>query len=64
MQEAIIINGLLTFYGQKTITVMLSKAFRGKEYGDVAEWFKAHAWKVCWGQLLAGSNPVISAIFL
>jgi ribosomal-protein-alanine N-acetyltransferase len=28
----------------------------------VAEWFKAHAWKACWGQLLAGSNPVFSAI--
>tara|TARA_B100001989_G_scaffold248559_1_gene222352 strand:- start:2365 stop:2550 length:186 start_codon:yes stop_codon:yes gene_type:complete len=30
--------------------------------GDVAEWFKAHAWKACWAQALAGSNPVVSAI--
>lgn len=27
----------------------------------MAEWFKAHAWKVCWVQALAGSNPVLSA---
>ena len=29
--------------------------------GGMAEWFKAHAWKACWGQLLAGSNPAPSA---
>jgi hypothetical protein len=29
----------------------------------MAERFKAHAWKVCWVQALAGSNPVLSAIF-
>ena len=30
--------------------------------GHVAEWFKALAWKAGWGQLLAGSDPVMSAI--
>ena len=30
-------------------------------FGGMAEWFKAHAWKACWGQLLAGSNPAPSA---
>ena len=30
--------------------------------GGVAEWFKAHAWKACWVQALAGSNPAPSAI--
>ena len=29
--------------------------------GEVAEWFKALAWKVSYGQLYAGSNPVFSA---
>jgi hypothetical protein len=29
--------------------------------GGVAERFKAHAWNACWGQPLAGSNPVSSA---
>ena len=32
-------------------------------YGFVAEWFKAHAWKVCWGQPLEGSNPSETAIY-
>ena len=43
--------------------------FRGKiEYryqpsGQVAEWFKAHAWKVCVGlKLTASSNLALSAI--
>ena len=29
--------------------------------GGMAERFKAHAWKACWGQPLAGSNPAPSA---
>ena len=32
--------------------------------GGMAERFKAHAWKACWGQLLAGSNPAPSATCL
>ena len=30
--------------------------------GRVAEWFKAHAWKACGAQALAGLNPVSSAL--
>ena len=30
--------------------------------GEVAEWFKAHAWNACWVKALAGSNPVFSAL--
>lgn len=30
--------------------------------GEVAEWFKAHAWKVCVRQKrIGGSNPFLSA---
>ena len=30
--------------------------------GEVAEWWKAHAWKVCIPQKgIAGSNPALSA---
>ena len=33
--------------------------------GAVAEWSKAHAWKVCMGQkLIVGSNPTRSAIYI
>ncbi len=31
-------------------------------YGEVAEWLKAHAWKVCIRQRIEGSNPSLSAI--
>ena len=30
--------------------------------GEVAEWSKAHAWKVCIRQRIEGSNPSFSAI--
>jgi hypothetical protein len=29
-------------------------------FGEVAERLKAHAWKVCLGQLNEGSNPSLS----
>ena len=32
--------------------------------GEVAEWFKAHAWKACVGNTTVGSNPTLSAILL
>ena len=32
-------------------------------HGEVAEWSKAHAWKVCNGQPFEGSNPSLTAIF-
>ena len=30
-------------------------------YGEVAEWLKAHAWKVCIRKRIEGSNPSLSA---
>ena len=30
--------------------------------GEMAEWSKAHAWKVCIRQRIEGSNPSLSAI--
>ena len=33
-------------------------------FGEVAEWLKAHAWKVCIRQRIEGSNPSLSAITL
>lgn len=33
-----------------------------QKHGEVAEWFKAHAWKVCVRQKrIGGSNPFLSA---
>lgn len=33
-----------------------------KVEGEVSEWLKEHAWKVCIGlKLIAGSNPALSA---
>jgi hypothetical protein len=29
--------------------------------GEMAEWFKAHAWKACVGNTTGGSNPPLSA---
>ena len=29
--------------------------------GEMAEWFKAHAWKACVGNTTVGSNPTLSA---
>jgi hypothetical protein len=31
--------------------------------GEMAEWFKAHAWKACLPKGNVGSNPSLSAIF-
>ena len=31
--------------------------------GEVAEWSKAHAWKVCIRKRIEGSNPSLSAKF-
>ena len=33
-----------------------------RAFGEVAEWSKAHAWKVCIRQRIEGSNPSFSAI--
>jgi hypothetical protein len=33
----------------------------GVKFGEVAEWSKAHAWKVCIRKRIEGSNPSFSA---
>ncbi len=35
----------------------------GRQYGEVSEWLKEHAWKVCIRQRIGGSNPPLTAIF-
>ncbi len=35
----------------------------GRQYGEVSEWLKEHAWKVCIRQRIEGSNPSLTAIF-
>ena len=32
-------------------------------FGEVSEWSKEHAWKVCMSQGIEGSNPSLTAIF-
>ena len=34
-----------------------------KQCGEVSEWLKEHAWKVCIRQRIGGSNPPLTAIF-
>ncbi len=34
-----------------------------QQYGEVSEWLKEHAWKVCIRQRIEGSNPSLTAIF-
>jgi hypothetical protein len=38
--------------------------YDARPHGEVAEWSKAHAWKVCIRQRIEGSNPSLSAIGL
>ena len=41
------------------------QAFGGKEtksFGEMSEWLKEHAWKVCVRKRTEGSNPSLSAI--
>ena len=39
------------------------EALKFTKLGEVAEWLKAHAWKVCIRQRIEGSNPSLSARF-
>ena len=32
-------------------------------FGEVSEWLKEHAWKVCIPKGIEGSNPSLTAIF-
>ena len=40
-----------------------SRQQRERQYGEVSEWLKEHAWKVCIRQRIGGSNPPLTAIF-
>ena len=40
---------------------MVGRCARLPRHGEVAEWSKAHAWKVCIRQRIEGSNPSFSA---
>ena len=37
-------------------------AIKSKSFGEVSEWLKEHAWKVCVRQRTEGSNPSLTAI--
>lgn len=34
----------------------------GRQFGEVSEWFKEHAWKACKSKGFVGSNPTLTAI--
>ena len=38
------------------------KQIKNNDLGEVSEWLKEHAWKVCIRQRIEGSNPSLSAI--
>lgn len=40
----------------------LKRSNKSTFYREVAEWLKAHAWKVCIPKGIEGSNPFLSAI--
>ncbi len=42
-------------------TGKLQKDINVKEFGEMSEWLKEHAWKVCVRQRTEGSNPSLSA---
>ena len=39
----------------------LPLCYHARPHGEVAEWSKAHAWKVCIRQRIEGSNPSLTA---
>ena len=40
-----------------------SRLNKSSKNGEVSEWLKEHAWKVCIRQRIEGSNPSLTAIF-
>ena len=42
-------------------TRVQNKTYNYHNYREVAEWLKAHAWKVCKPKGFVGSNPILSA---
>ena len=55
--ELALIGGLGEYYVDK------SRPGLSETDGEMAEWFKAHAWKACVGNTTVGSNPTLSATF-
>jgi hypothetical protein len=43
-------------------SVFGSQVVENKRHGEMAEWFKAHAWKACVGNTTVSSNLTLSAI--
>ena len=43
--------------------VTSSRLNKSSKNGEVSEWLKEHAWKVCIRQRIEGSNPSLTAIF-
>ena len=41
--------------------VMNSRLNKSSKNGEVSEWLKEHAWKVCIRQRIEGSNPSLTA---
>ena len=44
-------------------TAPLTHRGQRSKSGEVSEWLKEHAWKVCIRQRIGGSNPPLTAIF-
>ena len=44
------------------IKVTISRLNKRSKNGEVSEWLKEHAWKVCIRQRIEGSNPSLTAI--
>ena len=44
-------------------TAPLTQRGQRNKCGEVSEWLKEHAWKVCIRQRIGGSNPPLTATF-
>ena len=45
----------------QNITWRLNTLNSSQKFGEVSEWLKEHAWKVCIRQRIEGSNPSLTA---
>ncbi len=48
----------------RPVEILVMKQVNFSESGEMSEWLKEHAWKVCIRQRIEGSNPSLSAILL
>ena len=60
--RAIFLKSLLTS-GHDFPKLAPVPARQERQFGEVSEWLKEHAWKVCIRQRIGGSNPPLTAIF-